>query len=62
MNYTADIEILTVEDMARMLEVTDRTIYRKVESGEIPHFRIGKKGSIRVLKSKFLNWIESQHN
>lgn len=55
-----DLEILTAEQLADLFDVSDRTIYRKVEKKEIPFFRIGKKGGIRFLKSTILEWIQAQ--
>lgn len=56
-----EIETLTVDEVANILRVDDRTVYRKCEKNEIPHFRIGGSGAIRFIKSKFLQWVEEQH-
>lgn len=58
---TDNIETLTVEQVAEILKVDARTIYRRCEANEIPHFRVGETGAIRFLKAKFLQWIEEQH-
>lgn len=58
---TENIETLTIEEVAEILKVDDRTVYRKCENNEIPHFRVGTTGAIRFVKSKFLQWIEEQH-
>lgn len=54
-------DILTIDELSKILNVTDRTIYRKIEENQIPYFRVGNNGSIRFLKSKILEWIEAQH-
>jgi len=56
-----DIETMTVEEVANLLRVDERTIYRKCEMNEIPHFRVGETGSIRFVKDKILQWINDQH-
>lgn len=62
MNETTDnIETLTVEEVAQILKVDDRTVYRRCEDNQIPHFRVGETGAIRFVKAKFLQWIEEQH-
>lgn len=61
MSSSLEIEILNTQELSKILGVTDRTIYRKVENKEIPFFRVGDKGSVRFLKSKILSWIEAQH-
>lgn len=58
---TIALETLTVEEVASILKVDDRTVYRKCEDNEIPHFRVGETGAIRFVKAKFLQWIEEQH-
>lgn len=55
------LELLTVEEVAQILRVTPRTIYRKVELNQIPGaFRVGSSGSFRFVKDKILNWINAQ--
>ena len=58
---TQEIETFTIEEVANMLKVDTRTIYRRCDDSDIPHFRVGDKGAIRFLKSKFLAWLEEQH-
>lgn len=58
---TNDIEVLTVDEVAAMLKIEPRTIYRKVEDNEIPGvFRVGPTGSIRFVKEEILKWIQGQ--
>lgn len=35
-------QFLSVEEVAKMLRVNKRTVYRLVEKGEIPAFKFGK--------------------
>jgi excisionase family DNA binding protein len=58
---TEQYEILTIEEVAEMLRVDDRTLYRKVEHNQIPHFRVGGTGAIRFVKDKIIKWIDEQH-
>lgn len=61
-NINQTIETLTVEQVAEIFGVTERTIYRRCDANEIPHFRIGETGAIRFVKSKIVQWIEDQHH
>ena len=40
-------EILTIRDVQCYLGVGERTIYRLIQSGELPAFRIGKLWRVR---------------
>jgi len=46
-----DREILTIEQVAELLQMNYYTVYRKVASGEIPASKIGR--SWRVLKGEY---------
>lgn len=55
--------LLIVSEIAKFLRVSAGTIYRLVEAGKIPHFRIdplGKKSSIRFSISAIEEWAEKQ--
>ncbi len=45
---------LTVKDVARLLSVSDKTIYRWVKGGEIPAYRIGDQ--FRFNRLELLEW------
>ncbi len=50
-------DILTIDDVAKILKVNKRTVYRWVETGDLKVARIGRK-TYRVFESdlkKFLN-------
>lgn len=59
-----DIELMEVEEVAALLKVEPRTIYRYVEDNRIPGvFRIskdGQNGAIRFVKAEILKWIQEQ--
>ena len=56
-----NIEVLTVEEIAALLKIEPRTVYRKVEANEIPGaFRVGQNGAIRFVKEEILKWITEQ--
>lgn len=51
-------EILTIEDVAKYLRVSDRTVYDWAQKGEIP---AGKIGTVwRFKKSEIENWVNAR--
>jgi len=56
-------EIMTVKELAKYIRVSVATIYRGVDQGTIPHFKVdptGKKSSIRFQKSTIDEWMKKQ--
>jgi excisionase family DNA binding protein len=54
----ADQEILTLEEVAAMLRISRRTLYRLARAGKIPSFRIGDDWRFR--KDLIKRWIAEQ--
>lgn len=48
-------EILTLEEVAAYLKAGKRTVYRLVQEGKIPAFKLG--GSWRFRRAELDNWI-----
>ena len=51
-------QALTVHDVALLLNVTEKTIYRLAQRAELPGFKVA--GAWRFLKSDILTWVEQQ--
>ncbi len=51
-------KLLTVNDLASCLSVRKSTVYSLVESGKIPHYRIGHQ--IRFSPSEISLWLETR--
>ena len=51
----ADTGIMTVRDVARYLRMSEAKVYRMVNNGQIPSFRLGK--SWRFKRDLVDNWI-----
>jgi len=47
---------LNVKDAARLLKLSEKTIYRMIKSGTIPCFKLG--GQWRFSKKELLSWVE----
>ena len=50
-------EILTLQEVAAYLKLTDKSIYRLAQSGRIPAFKAG--GAWRFRRSDIEGWIEA---
>jgi len=53
-----DPELLTVREAAQQYNLGQRTLYRLVERGELPHHRIGT--AIRIKPTDLLSYLEDQ--
>ena len=51
---------LSIEEVASWLEVNPRTIYRLVQTGQIPGFKVG--GQWRFNEEILKNWMVNQTN
>lgn len=51
-------EVWTVRDLARYLRCHTSTLYRLVNRGQIPHFRLGT--DIRFRRSLIKKWLDKQ--
>jgi excisionase family DNA binding protein len=51
-------KLLTIDELAKFIRVSTRTIYRMMDEGELP-FAIKLKGSWRFKESDVLTWLES---
>jgi excisionase family DNA binding protein len=50
--------VLTVRDLAELLRVDEKTIYRMAQRGELPGFKVS--GSWRFEDADIRAWIESR--
>ena len=53
-------DILTVEEVARYLKVTERHVYKLLSDRKIPAFKVG--GDWRFKKEQLENWIQESVN
>jgi excisionase family DNA binding protein len=49
-------KLLTISDISAYLSIKQKTLYAKVESGEIPHYRIGRL--VRFRLDEIDAWLE----
>ena len=51
-------DILTIEEVAKVLKVSKRTVYRWIDDGDLKTARIGRK-TYRVFESELKRFIKS---
>lgn len=47
---------MTVEDVAALFHVSERHVYKLVQDGILPHFKVGK--AVRFDPGKIADWLE----
>lgn len=55
----ATVTLMTIKDVSNYTKIKEKTIYAKVESKQIPSYRIGRL--IRFKKEEIDEWISSQY-
>jgi len=60
MKNTKPVQFYSINDISEILNVDYRTIAKRVTSGEIPHYKLGRK-TIRVKVEDFNNWLKESH-
>ncbi len=53
-------EILTIREVADYLKITERTLYRLVQEGKLPAFKVGN--SWRFRREDLERWISDQQS
>lgn len=51
---------MTVYEVAEALEVSDWTVRRMIDRGDLPAVKIGKKPLVKVDREEFKRWLERQ--
>lgn len=57
---TDESDLIRIKEVARILDVTEKTVYRMANDSEIPAFKIG--GSWRFKRKEITEWLEKQRN
>ena len=54
-----DNQMLTVKQLAELLNMSERNIYFLIQAGGLPNFKLGK--SVRFDKAEILKWLQDKH-
>ncbi|MFI9382804.1 helix-turn-helix domain-containing protein [Kutzneria sp. NPDC052558] len=55
----AQVQFLTIAEVAKVMRVSKMTVYRLVHSGELPAVRVGK--SFRVTENAVQDYLENAY-
>lgn len=53
-------ELLTADEVAKLLRTTRKAIYAKIERGQLPFFRVGPK-SVRFRRDEIRRWLAERY-
>jgi excisionase family DNA binding protein len=53
----SDIDLLTSEELLKVLKISGGTLHAMIKSNEIPHFYMGKK-VLRFNKKSIMEWLQ----
>lgn len=51
-------EVLTIQEIAVLLKLADKTVYSMAQKGELPAFKV--RGQWRLRRADFEAWMERQ--
>ncbi len=51
-------EVLTIKEVAALLELAGKTVYAMAQAGQIPAFKI--RGQRRIKRTELGQWIDAQ--
>jgi excisionase family DNA binding protein len=51
-------EVLTINEVAALLKLAEKTVYAMAQAGESPAFKI--RGRWRIKRAEFDKWIDAQ--
>ncbi len=60
MSYTQQPEVLKLLEAAKLLQVSEKTLWQEAKAGKIPHFRVGKQ--FRFIRTELLEWARSKNS
>jgi excisionase family DNA binding protein len=54
---TPSTELLSVGEVAKLLRLHPHSVYRKINTGELPAVRLGEDGALRVRSDELETWL-----
>ena len=54
------VQLLTLQDVAEVLKVSESTVRRWIRIGHLPAFKIGARGQLRVRQDELEQFLEQQ--
>ena len=54
------MKLLTVQDVADTMRVSEKTVRRLIKRGDLAAYKVGKRGQLRVKECDFEQYVEAQ--
>jgi excisionase family DNA binding protein len=54
------MKLLTIPEVAEAVKVSEKTVRRLIKRGDLPAFKVGDRGQLRVEEQELERYIESQ--
>jgi len=54
------MKLLTILEAAKAIEAPEKTVRRRIKGGDLPAFRVGDLGQIRVEEQELVRYVESR--
>lgn len=58
--WAKDMNLLTVQEIAEALKVSEKTVRRLIKRGDLAAYRLGERGQLRVNEDELERYVESQ--
>lgn len=55
-----ELQLLTLEEVAKHLRVSKRTLLRMIQQKKIPAFKVG--GQWRIRETQLMQWVKTKEN
>ena len=53
------MKLLTIPEVAEAMKVSEKTVRRLIKRGDLPAFKVGDRGQLRVEEQELQRYIES---
>ncbi len=54
------MRLLTVQEVAEVIRVSERTVRRLIKRGDLTAYRVGERGQLRVKEPELERYVDSQ--
>lgn len=54
------MKLLTIQEVADLMKISESTVRRLIQGGQIAAFKVGDRGQLRVEENELERYVESQ--
>ncbi len=55
-----NMKLLTIPEVAEAIKVSEKTVRRLIKRGDLPAYKVGDRGQLRVEEQELERYVESQ--